>query len=94
MEIALRDFLAEYGQSLKQKVIEAFKPLHNPLVKDQWDNEAELKLDQLKRKLFPAQTSAVLSLAKGFFMAKKRGLILVGEMGAGKVRRVGVYNVA
>ena len=84
MEIALRDFLAEYGQSLKQKVIEAFKPLHNPLVKDQWDNEAELKLDQLKRKLFPAQTSAVLSLAKGFFTAQKRGLILVAEMGSGK----------
>ena len=84
MEIALRDFLADYGQSLKQKVIEAFKPLYHPAVKDTWDNEAELKLDQLKRKLFPAQTDAVLSLAKGFFHAKKRGLILVAEMGSGK----------
>jgi SNF2 family DNA or RNA helicase len=84
MEIALRDFLADYGQSLKQKVIESFKPIYTPSDKDRWDNEAELKLDQLKRKLFPAQTSAVLSLAKGFYQAKKRGLILVGEMGAGK----------
>jgi len=84
MEIALRDFLADYSQSLKQKVIDAFKPLFNPSSMDQWDNEAELKLDHLKRKLFPAQTHAVLSLAKGFFTAKKRGLILVSEMGSGK----------
>ncbi|PIP39444.1 MAG: hypothetical protein COX19_07780, partial [Desulfobacterales bacterium CG23_combo_of_CG06-09_8_20_14_all_51_8] len=70
MEIALRDFLADYGQSLKQKVIEAFKPLFNPSDKDAWNNEAELKLSQLKRKLFPAQTNAVLALAKGFFVAK------------------------
>ena len=84
MEIALRDFLADYSQSLKQKVIDAFKPLFNPSSMDQWDNEAELKLDHLKRKLFPAQTHAVLSLAKGFFTAKKRGLILVAEMGSGK----------
>ena len=84
MEIALRDFLADYGQSLKQKVIEAFKPLFNPSDKDAWNNEAELKLSQLKRKLFPAQTNAVLALAKGFFVGKKRGLILVAEMGSGK----------
>ena len=84
MEITLRNFLADYGQSLKQKVIDSFKPIYTASGKDTWDNEAELTLDGLKRKLFPAQSRAVLSLAKGFFVAKKRGLILVAEMGSGK----------
>lgn len=68
MEITLRNFLADYGQSLKQKVIENFTPLFSETNKDAWDNEAELKLDGLKRKLFPAQTKATISLAKGFFV--------------------------
>ncbi len=84
MEITLRNFLADYGQSLKQKVIDSFKPIYTASEKDTWDNEAELTLDGLKRKLFPAQSRATLSLAKGFFVAKKRGLILVAEMGSGK----------
>ena len=71
MEITLRNFLADYGQSLKQKVIDSFKPIYTASGKDTWDNEAELTLDGLKRKLFPAQSRAVLSLAKGFFCGQK-----------------------
>jgi SNF2 family DNA or RNA helicase len=84
MEISLRDFLSEYGNSLKKKVIDSLKPLFNPKKKDSWDREAELRLEELKRKPFPAQTKAILALAKGFFMGRKKGLVLVGEMGTGK----------
>ena len=84
MEIKLRDFLSEYADSLKKKVIDGFKPLFNPNQKDRWDREAELRLEELKRKPFPAQTRSILALAKGFFVEQKKGLVLVGEMGTGK----------
>jgi hypothetical protein len=84
MEMKLRDFLSEYGNSLKKKVIDSFKPLFNPNQKDSRDREAELRLEGLKRKPFPAQTRSSLALAKGFFVENKKGLVLVGEMGTGK----------
>jgi len=84
MEIDLRTFLSRYGEALKQKVLTAFQPLYNPVKKDSWDNEAELKLSELKRKPFPAQVDSILAIAKGFFMEKRKGLILNGEMGVGK----------
>jgi len=84
MEISLKEFLTKYSHSLKKKVIDGLNPLFNPKQKDQWDEEAELRLDQLKRKPFPAQKNAILALAKGFYVRKKKGLILVGEMGVGK----------
>lgn len=84
MELALKDFLGEYGDSLKKKVIERLKPLYNPRSEDAWDREARLKLKQLKRTPFPAQEKAILAVAKGFYRKAKKGLILVGEMGVGK----------
>ena len=84
MEITLKDFLGKYGPSLKKKVIDRLQPLYNPKRKDSWDEEAELRLGQLKRKPFPAQKNAILALAKGFYVRKRKGLILVGEMGVGK----------
>jgi len=87
MEVKLRDFLSEYGPSLKKKVIQSLQPLFNPKEKDSWDREAELRLEELKRKPFPAQTRAIQAVAKGFFTGgKKKGLILVGEMGTGKTQ--------
>jgi len=84
MELALKDFLGKYGPSLKKKVIDRLQPLYNPKRKDSWDEEAGLRLEQLKRKPFPAQKNAILALAKGFYVKKRKGLILVGEMGVGK----------
>jgi len=84
MELALKDFLGKYGPSLKKKVIDRLQPLYNPKRKDSWDEEAGLRLEQLKRKPFPAQKNAILALAKGFYVRKRKGLILVGEMGVGK----------
>jgi len=78
MEMKLRDFLGEYGSSLKKKVVDSLRPLFNPSQKDSWDREAELRLEELKRKPFPAQTRSILALAKGFFVENKKGLVLVG----------------
>jgi len=84
MDINLKEFLSKYGNSLKKKVLEGFNPFFNPDKKDAWDRDSELKLESLKRKPFPAQSNTVLALAKGFFVKNMKGLILVGEMGAGK----------
>ena len=84
MELSLRDFLGKYGQSLKTKVVKALNPLFNPNDKDAWDREAGLKLEDLKRKPFPAQTRAILAIAKGFFVERKMGIVLTAEMGCGK----------
>ena len=84
MELSLRDFLAQYGQSLKARVIDGLTPVFNPNDKDQWDREAELKLETLKRKPFAAQAKAVLAIAKGFSVQDKRGIVLTAEMGTGK----------
>ena len=84
MELSLRDFLAQYGQSLKARVIDGLAPVFNPNDKDQWDREAELKLETLKRKPFAAQAKAVLAIAKGFSVQDKRGIVLTAEMGTGK----------
>jgi len=84
LTLTLKDFLSGYGNSLKKKVLDTLQPSFNPGAKDAWDREMELRLDQLKRKPFPAQANAILSLAKGFYLRKKKGLLLVGEMGVGK----------
>ena len=84
MEMKLRDFLGVYSNSLKKKVIDSLKPGFNPNRKDSRDREAELTLEELKRKPFAAQTRSILALAKGFFVESKKGLVLVGEMGTGK----------
>jgi len=84
MEIDLKTFLSRYGEALKRKVLTAFQPLYNPVKKDSWDNEAKLKLSGLKRKAFPAQVDPILAIAKGFFVERREGLVLNGEMGTGK----------
>jgi len=84
MELDLKAFLSQYGDALKEKVINVYNPLYNPNNRDTWDNETELKLSDLKRQPFPAQVDAILALAKGFYVNGKRGLILNGEMGTGK----------
>jgi len=83
-KISLKDFLGEFGKALKKKVLAAFSPNYNPKAHDAWDNQAEMRLQDLKRKPFPAQAKAILAVAKGFFVKNKKGLILVGEMGTGK----------
>lgn len=87
MQITLKDFLTDFGQALKEKVISSFHPLFNPNSMDSWDQAAEKKLEELKRKCLPAQKRAVIALAKGFSIGEKRGLILCAEQGSGKTQQ-------
>jgi len=86
MQMTLKEFLTNFGQALKKKVSSNFNPLFNPNKMDPWDQKASEKLDGLKRKCLPAQKRAAIALAKGFFVTKKRGLILCAEMSTGKTQ--------
>ena len=83
-EIKLSDFLNEFGDQLRKKVLLKMKPVFTPEKSDSWDEENRMKLNQLRRKPFPSQEKAILALAKGFYKEKKKGLIFCGEMGVGK----------
>jgi len=87
VQMTLKEFLTNFGQALKEKVISSFHPLFNPGTMDTWDEAAEKKLEGLKRKCLPAQKRAVIALAKGFSVAEKRGLILCAEQGSGKTQQ-------
>ncbi len=84
MELDLKSFLTQYGDALKDKVINKYNPLFDPNSRDTWDNDTSLRLSNLKRQPFPGQANVILALAKGFYVKGKRGLILNGEMGTGK----------
>ncbi|RLF98682.1 MAG: ATP-dependent helicase [Candidatus Wolframiiraptor sp.] len=83
-EIKLSDFLNEFGDQLRKKVLLKMKPVFTPEKSDSWDEENRMKLNGLRRKPFPSQEKAILALAKGFYKEKKKGLIFCGEMGVGK----------
>ncbi len=80
--ISLKDFLSEFSEELKDRVKSELKPLYDPKNRDVLDIKRASRLDNLKRKLFPAQEDAVLAVTKGFQVA--RGETLCGEMGTGK----------
>ena len=82
-DLTLRDFLSDFGEILKERVRNELKPVFDPFNYDDVDKERAERLASLKRKLFPSQEKAVLSLLKGYD-AGRNGLILCGEMGVGK----------
>ena len=80
----LKDFIKEYGDALKKKVVVGAQPLFNPAKQDEWDKRALARLSELKRKPFAAQEKTITALAKGFYLKNKKGQILTAEMGTGK----------
>ncbi|MDR0453666.1 MAG: DEAD/DEAH box helicase [Deferribacteraceae bacterium] len=80
----IKEFLEKYGNTLKRKAIEKLAPLYQPKYLDSWDTAALDKLTALMRRPFVAQADTILSIAKGFYKADRKSLILVGEMGTGK----------
>jgi len=78
----LKDFLNEFGDSLRSKV--KTQPLYHPKQTDDWDDRAREKLQTLLRQPFPSQMNAILPVAKGFYREDKKSAIMVGEMGVGK----------
>ncbi len=80
--MTLKDFLNEFGGSLRKKIKMA--PVFDPAHIDEWDKLAMTKLEKLARQPFPPQARTILALAKGFYRDDKKAEIMVGEMGVGK----------
>ncbi|WP_188020387.1 DEAD/DEAH box helicase [Deferribacter autotrophicus] len=83
-ELSLKDFLNEFGDTLKEKVLKKLNPIYNPAQIGEWEKKENHKLNKLLRKPFNAQRHAILALAKGFYKENKKSLILTAEMGTGK----------
>ena len=85
MEIALADFLDQWGEVLKSQVINTMNPVYRPKAEDDWDQQAKERLTQLRRPPFAAQTRCgILPIARALYKEDHRGAFLVGEMGTGK----------
>ena len=84
-EIALADFLDQWGDVLKSQVIKNMDPVYTPKEEDQWDAKARERLLQLSRPPFEAQIKkGILPVARSLYKEDHKGAFLVGEMGAGK----------
>lgn len=69
-------YMRKYGNLLSERILSTYKPLHSPS-----DPPSPL-LDNLKRKLLPAQTIVVMAVAKYLRFANASKLVC--ECGAGK----------
>lgn len=78
----LKEFLREFGDSLREKV--NLCPVFDPENLDEWDAQTLQKINMPRRENIAAQINGILALGKGFFRNGKRAEILVGEMGVGK----------
>ena len=88
--IKLADFLDEWGDILKSQVIRNMNPVYSPKNEDDWDLSAREKLKQLIRPPFASQTwRGILPVARSFYKEDHKAVFMVGEMGTGKVRRIG-----
>lgn len=84
-EIALADFLDQWGDVLKSQVIRNMNPVYRPKAEDDWDRQARDKLARLLRQPFDAQIRrGILPVARTLYKEDKKGAFLVGEMGTGK----------
>ncbi len=75
MQMNFADFLNEYGDVIKKKVVEKLDPIYK--------GNDNLPFDGLLRQPINAQKEAVEAIVKGFKSGKK-ALFAVGEMGVGK----------
>lgn len=86
-EISIGDFLNDWGDQLKAKVVDGMEPVYTPKNEDDWDQAARVKLDGLLRKSFSGQTiRGVLPIAKALFLENDKGAFNVGVMGTGKTQ--------
>jgi SNF2 family DNA or RNA helicase len=82
----IKEFFEKHGDVLKKKALVKLRPLSNIEggEMDKVDESNIRKLAELSRKPFYAQATTINSLAKAFYTAERKSLILVGEMGTGK----------
>lgn len=83
-KLTLKEFLGEFGDILKKKVVVKLQPIYNPAQIGEWEKRKNFKLNKLLRKPFNSQRHAILALAKGFYKEDRKSLILTAEMGTGK----------
>ena len=83
--VKLADFLDEWGDMLKDQVVQNMNPVYSLKAEDDWDAQARNKLQQLPRKPLESQTrKGILPIARSFFKEDHKAAFLVGEMGTGK----------
>ncbi len=83
--VKLAEFLDEWGDMLKNQVIQNMNPVYSLKAEDDWDSQAREKLQQLLRKPFESQTrKGILPVARSFFKEDHKAAFMVGEMGTGK----------
>jgi hypothetical protein len=90
--VPLRQFLEEHGQALGDRIEQELTPIYNPSVPDPILDKYDTKMDTLLRSPFPVQKEIVKGLSKALFNKGREKLFICGEMGTGKVRRIGVVK--
>jgi hypothetical protein len=82
--IPLNQFIADFGQDLMNAVSRQNPPVYNGTANPVWDSV----MDALKRQPFAAQRERVQAVCK-LLVDGEQAAVINGEMGTGKVRRIG-----
>jgi hypothetical protein len=85
LTLSLQDFVTEFGDELLDSLNRANPPVYTGQAKA----NRQLILAGLKRRLFPAQAEVVHAVTELLADRGERAAIVNGEMGCGKVRRIG-----
>lgn len=85
LAVSLTDFVAEFGDEL----LESLNRSNPPVYAGQPRPHRQHILDGLKRKPFDAQGQVVHAVSELLCDRGERAAVINGEMGCGKVRRIG-----
>ncbi|ELW2864702.1 hypothetical protein QMI71_002999 [Salmonella enterica] len=83
--LSLNAFIDEFGDSL----LDSLNQSHPPVYDGTPDAKRQTVMDGLIRKPFAAQAEVVQAVAKLLIDRNEHAAIINGEMGTGKVRRIG-----
>jgi len=86
--VKLKDFLERHGARLGEKIEQNLTPVYNPLHPEGVEKYGQ-KMLALLRKPFPVQAEVIKGISKALYGRGRRHLFVCGEMGTGKVRRIG-----
>ncbi len=78
--LSIQDFVAEFGDSLLDKVAKQIPPVFNGDYAQNWD----YIMDNLKRKPFAAQKEVIAAIATLLFVKNQQASVINAEMGTGK----------
>jgi hypothetical protein len=87
--VKLKEFLDRHGARLGEKIERNLTPVYNPLHPDGVEEYGD-KVEALLRKPYPVQIEVIKGISKALYKSGRRHLFVCGEMGTGKVRRIGV----